>query len=114
MHVQTLKKLIINNLLFRCDPVGRVPDKITHSEDESLTDGTVSEDDDLLGMQDIAEDRIHDFKRTHFHSATQCNFCKKKVCIFYWSLLYVLHPGIIELSYDNQKNMWMGGGLDFF
>ncbi|KAG7169249.1 PDZ domain-containing protein 8-like isoform X3 [Homarus americanus] len=64
----------------RCEAIGRGTfDKTAISEDESLTDGTLSEEDDLLGMQEIVEDRNHDFKRTHFHSATQCDFCKKKI-----------------------------------
>ncbi|KAK8749496.1 hypothetical protein OTU49_015396 [Cherax quadricarinatus] len=64
----------------RCEAIGRGSlDKNAISEDESLTDGTVSEEDDVLGVQEIVEDRNHDFKRTHFHSATQCDFCKKKI-----------------------------------
>ncbi|XP_068221347.1 formin-E-like [Palaemon carinicauda] len=67
----------------RCDVSMRVnQDKVSNrpiSEDESLTDGTVSEEDEMYGMQDIVEDRIHDFKRTHFNSAVQCNFCRKKI-----------------------------------
>ncbi|XP_064104198.1 PDZ domain-containing protein 8-like [Macrobrachium nipponense] len=67
----------------RCDIQMKVnQDKVSSrpiSEDESLTDGTVSEEDDSYGMHDIVEDRIHDFKRTHFNSAVQCNFCKKKI-----------------------------------
>ncbi|XP_066937776.1 PDZ domain-containing protein 8 isoform X2 [Macrobrachium rosenbergii] len=67
----------------RCDiPMKLNQDKVSSrpiSEDESLTDGTVSEEDDVYGMHDIVEDRIHDFKRTHFNSAVQCNFCKKKI-----------------------------------
>ena len=65
---------------YRCDALGRVIfDRNALSEDESLTDGTLSEDDDVPTIQEAVEDRNHDFKRTHFHSATQCNFCKKKV-----------------------------------
>ncbi|KAK8407599.1 hypothetical protein O3P69_002273 [Scylla paramamosain] len=64
----------------RCDVFGRVIlEKNALSEDESLTDGTLSEDDDVPTIQEAAEDRNHDFKRTHFHSATQCNFCRKKI-----------------------------------
>ncbi|KAG0726676.1 PDZ domain-containing protein 8 [Chionoecetes opilio] len=64
----------------RCDALGRVVfDRNAVSEDESLTDGTLSEDDDVPTIQEAAEHRNHDFKRTHFHSATQCNFCRKKI-----------------------------------
>lgn len=70
----------------RCEAISRgAIDKTAISEDESLTDGTVSEEEDMLVVQEIVEDRNHDFKRTHFHSATQCDFCRKKVCrlLFY-------------------------------
>ncbi|KAK3853161.1 hypothetical protein Pcinc_040287 [Petrolisthes cinctipes] len=66
----------------RCEALGRgIIDRSTHSEDESMTDGTISEEDDIIGLQEttIGEDRSHEFKRTHFHSATQCDFCKKKI-----------------------------------
>lgn len=64
----------------RCDTLNRVVlDKNALSEDESLTDCTLSEDEDVPTIHEAAEDRNHDFKRTHFHSATQCNFCRKKV-----------------------------------
>ncbi|XP_045131499.1 PDZ domain-containing protein 8-like isoform X9 [Portunus trituberculatus] len=64
----------------RCDVFGRVVlEKNGLSEDESMTDGTLSEDDDVPTIQEVAEDRNHDFKRTHFHSATHCNFCRKKI-----------------------------------
>ncbi|KAK7073148.1 hypothetical protein SK128_011365 [Halocaridina rubra] len=69
----------------RCDMSLRIgQDKSSNrplSEDESLTDGTVSEEDEMFGMQDIVEDRSHDFKRTHFQSAVQCDFCRKKARI---------------------------------
>lgn len=64
----------------RCDTLSRVVlDKNALSEDESLTDCTLSEDEDVPTIHEAAEDRNHDFKRTHFHSATQCNFCRKKI-----------------------------------
>ncbi|XP_042893384.1 PDZ domain-containing protein 8-like [Penaeus japonicus] len=46
---------------------------------KGLTDGTLSEEDEISVTQEIVEDRNHDFKRTHFHSATQCDFCRKKI-----------------------------------
>nr|XP_045609786.1 PDZ domain-containing protein 8-like isoform X3 [Procambarus clarkii] len=64
----------------RCEATGKgTVEKTAISEDESFTDGTVSEEDDILSVQEIVEDRNHDFKRTHFNSATQCDFCKKKI-----------------------------------
>ncbi|XP_042870320.1 PDZ domain-containing protein 8-like isoform X1 [Penaeus japonicus] len=68
----------------RCETLGRgIIDKnyasSPISEDESLTDGTLSEEDEISVTQEIVEDRNHDFKRTHFHSATQCDFCRKKI-----------------------------------
>ncbi|XP_047495442.1 PDZ domain-containing protein 8-like isoform X3 [Penaeus chinensis] len=68
----------------RCETLGRgILDKnyasSPISEDESLTDGTLSEEDEISVTQEIVEDRNHDFKRTHFHSATHCDFCRKKI-----------------------------------
>ncbi|KAK4299670.1 hypothetical protein Pmani_028064 [Petrolisthes manimaculis] len=75
----------------RCEAMGRsggIIDRTTTttttttttlSEDESMTDGTLSEEEDSMNLHDTGEDRSHEFKRTHFHSATQCDFCKKKI-----------------------------------
>ncbi|CAL4067440.1 unnamed protein product [Meganyctiphanes norvegica] len=52
---------------------------IVASEDEaSLTDGTASEEDND-NSSDQQNQQSHTFKRTHFHSATYCDFCKKKI-----------------------------------
>ncbi|KAB7498748.1 PDZ domain-containing protein 8 [Armadillidium nasatum] len=52
----------------------------TAIDEDDLTDATLSDDDDSLGDQDeCREERDHVFKRTHFNSATQCSFCKKKI-----------------------------------
>lgn len=32
--------------------------------------------------EEIIEKKMHDFIRTHFHRATHCDFCTKKVDIF--------------------------------
>ena len=81
--------LVTQKLFFRCDNIKAYHDYSStqgQSEDESLTDGndgTLSEEDDEGGQEE--DDRNHSFKRTHFHSATLCDFCKKKV--IYWYLV---------------------------
>lgn len=58
-----------------------------NSEDESNSDGggAVSEEESVADLADswgeVGQQRQHDFKRTHFSSATQCDFCKKKVTV---------------------------------
>lgn len=70
--------------MIRCDIVRGQQDGSTSgqlmSEDESLTDGNFSEDEDV-GLGQDEDDRSHDFIRTHFHSATLCDFCKKKASL---------------------------------
>lgn len=33
--------------------------------------------------EEVAERKVHDFIRTHFHRATHCDFCTKKVIYIY-------------------------------
>ncbi|XP_076061177.1 PDZ domain containing 8 isoform X4 [Oratosquilla oratoria] len=47
-------------------------------EDDSSIDGGLSDEDEAY-LGEIIDERPHDFKRTHFHSTTQCDFCKKKI-----------------------------------
>lgn len=38
--------------------------------------------------EEIAEKKMHDFIRTHFHRATHCDFCTKKVVLRKFSQLF--------------------------
>lgn len=36
----------------------------------------------LITSEEVTDRKMHDFIRTHFHRATHCDFCTKKVIAF--------------------------------